>query len=66
MFGEEQNGTQAATIVMLRLAEQLTSLRKQREEVASEVERLVHAHPLWPVLTSRHCQLVEWRACEDA
>lgn len=45
-------GTQAATIVMPRLAQQLASLRKQREEVASEVERLVHAHPLWPVLTS--------------
>jgi transposase len=27
-------------------------LRKQRDEIASEVERLVHAHPLWPVLTS--------------
>jgi hypothetical protein len=45
-------GTQAATIVMPRLAQQLASLRKQRDEVASEVERLVHAHPLWPVLTS--------------
>jgi hypothetical protein len=37
---------QAATIVMPRLAQQLASLRKQREEVASEVERLVHAHSL--------------------
>lgn len=45
-------GTQAATIVMPRLAQQLAALRKQRDEVASEVERLVHAHPLWPVLTS--------------
>ena len=45
-------GTQAATIVMPRLAQQLASLRKQRNEVASEVERLVQAHPLWPVLTS--------------
>ncbi|WGS54885.1 IS110 family transposase (plasmid) [Paraburkholderia sp. D15] len=45
-------GTQAATIVMPRLAQQLASLRKQRDEVASEVERLVQAHPLWPVLTS--------------
>jgi transposase len=26
--------------------------RQQREEVAAEVERLVLAHPLWPVLTS--------------
>lgn len=45
-------GTQAATIVMPRLAQQLAALRKQRDEVASEVERLVHVHPLWPVLTS--------------
>jgi hypothetical protein len=45
-------GTQAATIVMPRLARQLAALRKQRDEIASEVERLVHAHPLWPVLTS--------------
>ncbi|MGO4815644.1 IS110 family transposase [Cupriavidus sp. 2MCAB6] len=45
-------GTQAATTVMPRLAQQLAALRKQRDEVASEVERLVHAHPLWPVLTS--------------
>ncbi|ONF03179.1 transposase, partial [Burkholderia pseudomallei] len=45
-------GTQAATIVMPRLAQQLAALRKQRDEVASEVERLVLAHPLWPVLTS--------------
>ncbi|REG48563.1 transposase IS116/IS110/IS902 family protein [Paraburkholderia sp. BL6669N2] len=45
-------GTQAATIVMPRLARQLADLRKQRDEVASEVECLVHVHPLWPVLTS--------------
>ncbi|OXI29146.1 IS110 family transposase [Burkholderia aenigmatica] len=45
-------GTQAATIVMPRLAQQLAALRKQRDEVAAEVERLVLAHPLWPVLTS--------------
>ncbi|ONB59348.1 transposase [Burkholderia pseudomallei] len=45
-------GTQAATIVMPRLAQQLAALRKQRDEVASEVERLLLAHPLWPVLTS--------------
>jgi transposase len=45
-------GTHAATIVMPRLARQLADLRKQRDEVASEVECLVHAHPLWPVLTS--------------
>ena len=45
-------GTQAATIVMPRLAQQLAALRKQRDEVAAEVERLVLAHPLWPVLTN--------------
>ncbi|ARK93844.1 IS110 family transposase [Burkholderia pseudomallei] len=45
-------GTQAATIVMPRLAQQLAALRQQRDEVAAEVERLVLAHPLWPVLTS--------------
>ncbi|WP_408288825.1 transposase, partial [Paraburkholderia aspalathi] len=37
---------------MPRRAQQLASLRKQRDEVASEVERLVHALPLWPVPTS--------------
>ncbi|KVM83493.1 IS110 family transposase [Burkholderia stagnalis] len=45
-------GTQAATIVMPRLAQQLAALRKQRDEIAAEAERLVLAHPLWPVLTS--------------
>ncbi|MGF6537090.1 hypothetical protein OKW32_000376 [Paraburkholderia youngii] len=45
-------GTQTATIVMPRLARQLAALRKQRDEIAAEVERLVLAHPLWPVLTS--------------
>ncbi len=45
-------GTQAATIVMPRLAQQLAALRKQRDEIAAEVERLVLPHPLWPVLTS--------------
>jgi len=45
-------GTQAASIVLPRLAAQLAALRKQRDEVAKEVERLVVAHPLHPVLTS--------------
>lgn len=45
-------GTQAATIVMPSLAQRLAALRKQRDEVAGEVERLVLAHPLWQVLTS--------------
>lgn len=45
-------GTQAATIVLPRLAQQLAALRRQREEVAREVEQRVLAHPLHPVLTS--------------
>jgi hypothetical protein len=45
-------GTQAASIVLPRLAQQLATLRRQRDEVAKEVERLVVAHPLHPVLTS--------------
>jgi transposase len=45
-------GTQAAAIVLPRLAQQLAALRRQRDEVAKEVERLVLAHPLHPVLTS--------------
>ena len=45
-------GTQAASIVLPRLAQQLAALRIQRDEVAKEVERLVLAHPLHSVLTS--------------
>lgn len=45
-------GTQAASIVLPRLAQQLAALRRQREEIAKEVERRVLAHPLYPVLTS--------------
>jgi len=45
-------GTQAASIVLPRLAQQLAALRIQRDEVAKEVERLVLAHPLHRVLTS--------------
>jgi transposase len=45
-------GTHAAAIVLPRLAKQLAALRQQRDEVAQEVERLVLAHPLHPVLTS--------------
>ncbi len=45
-------GTQAATIVLPRLAQQLAALRRQREDVAREVEQRVLAHPLHPVLTS--------------
>lgn len=45
-------GTNAASIVLPRLAEQLVDLRRQRAEIAVEVEKLVEAHPLHPVLTS--------------
>lgn len=45
-------GTNAATIVVPRLAHQLAALRRQRDEVAQEVERLVQVHPLFAVLTS--------------
>jgi len=45
-------GTNATSIVLPRLARQLAALRRQRDEVAQEVERIVHAHPLYPVLTS--------------
>lgn len=45
-------GTNAAALVIPRLAAQLTTLRRQRDEVAAEVERLVDEHPLQPVLTS--------------
>ncbi|MBA5690741.1 IS110 family transposase [Rugamonas apoptosis] len=45
-------GTNAATIVLPRLAQQLAALRGQRDEIAQEVERLVQAHPLYSVLTS--------------
>ncbi|WP_033196659.1 IS110 family transposase [Agromyces italicus] len=45
-------GTSAAGTVLPRLAEQLAGLRRQRDEIAAEVEQLVAAHPLHPVLTS--------------
>lgn len=45
-------GTNAATIVLPRLARQLAAVRGQRDEVAQEVERLVQEHPLYSVLTS--------------
>lgn len=45
-------GTNAAAMVLPRLAAQLATLRKQRDELATEVDRLVDAHPLQPVLTS--------------
>lgn len=45
-------GTHAATLVMPRLAQQLAALRKQRDEMAAEAERLVQSNPRWPVLSS--------------
>lgn len=38
-------GTNAASVVLPRLAKQLEDLRTQRAEIAVEVERLVDAHP---------------------
>lgn len=46
------HGTKAATVVVPSLARQLLTLRRQREDLAQEVERLVQAHPLFAVLTS--------------
>ncbi len=45
-------GTNAASIVLPRLVTQLIELRQQRTDIASEVEKIVVAHPLHPVLTS--------------
>lgn len=45
-------GTNAAAVVLPRLALQLITLRKQRDEVALEVEQRVLSHPLYPLLTS--------------
>jgi transposase len=45
-------GTDAAARVLPRLAEQLLMLRRQRKEIAAQVEELVDAHPLCEVLTS--------------
>lgn len=45
-------GTNAASIVLPRLAKQLSELRQQRADIAAEVEKIVEAHPLHLVLTS--------------
>jgi len=45
-------GTSAAGVVLPKLGEQLSTLRRQRDEIALEVERLLEAHPLYQVLTS--------------
>jgi transposase len=46
------SGTAATAEVLRRLAEQLILLRRQREEIAKQVERVVATHPLSKVLTS--------------
>lgn len=45
-------GTNAAAVVLPRLAEQLAALRRQRAEIAVLVEEIVEAHPLSIVLMS--------------
>ena len=45
-------GTIAADTVLPRLAENLKSVLQQRTTVAAEVEEMLDAHPLAPVLTS--------------
>lgn len=45
-------GTQAVSLVLPKLAQQLGALRQQRAELAHEVEQRVLAHPLTPVLMS--------------
>ena len=40
-------GTGAAGIVLPKLAEQLLALRRQGDEIASQVEALVETHPLY-------------------
>ena len=45
-------GTDAAAVVLPHLARQLIALHAQRADVAAQVETLVQAHPLYPVLTS--------------
>ncbi|MDN5818945.1 MAG: transposase, partial [Yaniella sp.] len=45
-------GTEAATTIVPMLADQLAELQRQRHTVYTQVEALVDAHPLSPVLTS--------------
>jgi transposase len=45
-------GTAAAETVLPRLADSLQDVLRQRDQVASEVERMLDAHPLAEVLTS--------------
>ena len=45
-------GTDAAGLVIPHLAHQMISLHAQRVDVATHLEAMVEAHPLYPVLTS--------------
>ena len=45
-------GSQAAETILPRLADSLRDVLRQRDQVASEVERMLDAHPLAEVLTS--------------
>ncbi len=45
-------GTSAAETILPRLADSLRDTLRQRDQVAGEVERMLDAHPLAPVLTS--------------
>lgn len=45
-------GTDAAALVIPHLANQLIALHAQRGDVATHLEKMVEAHPLYPVLTS--------------
>ena len=45
-------GTTAAETILPRLADSLRDLLKQREQVAAQVEEMLDAHPLSPVLIS--------------
>lgn len=45
-------GTDAAGLVIPHMARQLISLHAQRADVATHLETMVEAHPLYPVLTS--------------
>jgi transposase len=45
-------GSTAAETILPRLADSLRDLLKQRDQVATQVEEMLDAHPLSPVLTS--------------
>ena len=45
-------GTDAAGLVIPHLVKQLISLHAQRVDAAIHLEKMVEAHPLYPVLTS--------------